>query len=183
MNQEQEKQEKQNVESGENKDSVDIFIEAYQKYNGDEYMPRAEHESIVGKFRERESKMLNAMLKGETINQEKKEAKKESIADLRKKLYGADCDTLSQLSYWENTLKLRKAIIDEGGRDPFLPVGKHGVETTDEMIEKMENVAQGMQALVDQANGSSTMFTALYQDNVLDTNIPIKGIKKQNRKF
>ena len=110
---------------------------------------------------------MNALINGgQLAAQEEEPIDKDK---LRKELgyYGDGC-SLSNLDYWTKTLQLRKAIMDEGGRDPFLPYGQK-IAPTAEDIEKANNVAAGIQELIEYADGDSSIFTNEFQRRVVDT--------------
>lgn len=111
------------------------------------------------------SRLLDALVKGETI-QESEQEEKVDLHDLRKKLFSSDSE-LSNLEYVENALKLRKEIITNGGRDPFLPIGEK-VQLTHEQVEAAERAANVFQECVDFAQGDSGIFTAELQRRTRD---------------
>ena len=69
-------------------------------------------------------------------------------------------------------LKLRNALIENGERDPFLPIGDK-VEITVDTINKAENVANVLQECIDLAQGDSGVFNAQLERFMKD-NGPIK---------
>lgn len=88
-------------------------------------------------------------------------------AELRKSLYDDNCD-LDNLTYWKNTLELRKLIIEDGGRDPFLPWGKdNAVDEDDRKV--VDRVVAGVQSCIDYADGDSVLFTNELQRITIDT--------------
>ena len=87
---------------------------------------------------------------------------KPDIAKLKKELYHSE-RPLSNLESCELTLKLRKAIMDEGGQDPFLP---NDGSATQQDIEQAERVAEGLQACVDAAGGDPIAFMAAFNQRV-----------------
>lgn len=120
------------------------------------------------KLRDENKKLLDALVSGQQINVPAEEPV--DIGQLRQKLYNPDND-ISNLEYIQNTLKLRKAIMDQGGQDPFLGIGSH-VDITQEMRDKAQRVADGLQYCVDFAEGDSGIFSAQYQRMTKDTLIP-----------
>lgn len=120
------------------------------------------------KLRDENKKLLDALVSGQQIDIPAEE--KVDIGELRKKLFDPDCN-LSNLDYIENSLKLRKAVMDQGGEDPFLGIGSH-VDVTQEMRDKAQRVADGLQYCVDFADGDSGIFSAQYQRITKDTLIP-----------
>jgi hypothetical protein len=120
------------------------------------------------KLRAENKKLLDALVNGREIDLPKEE--KANVDDLRKKLFNKDAN-LSNLEYVDTALKLRNALIENGERDPFLPVGDRVSETA-EMYDMAQRVADGLQECVDFADGDSGIFTAQLQRITKDT--PIK---------
>lgn len=120
------------------------------------------------KLRAENKKLLDALVNGREIDLPKEE--KANVDDLRKKLFNKDAN-LSNLEYVDTALKLRNALIENGERDPFLPVGDRVSETA-EMYDVAQRVADGLQECVDFADGDSGIFTAQLQRITKDT--PIK---------
>lgn len=120
------------------------------------------------KLRAENKKLLDALVNGREIDLPKEE--KVDVNDLRKKLFNKDAN-LSNLEYVDTALKLRTALMEQGERDPFLPVGDRVSETA-EMYDIAQRVADGLQECVDFADGDSGIFTAQLQRITKDT--PIK---------
>jgi hypothetical protein len=114
---------------------------------------------------EENRKLIRALTNGETVDVGSKPTEV-NIDELRKELYGSESD-LSNLEYIDKTLKLRQAIMDKGGQDPFLPIGSK-VTITAEMMEKAQNAADVLQECVDFAQGDSGIFTAELQRRTKD---------------
>lgn len=98
---------------------------------------------------------------------------KPSIEDLRKELFSKEaCDKgMTNLEFVEKSLALRNAIIDQGGMDPFLPVGR-GIEITRDDYEAAEFTAQQFQECIDIAKGNSEVFTAELMRRTVDNSLP-----------
>lgn len=120
------------------------------------------------KLRAENKKLLDALVSGREIDLPKEEPI--DVNELRKKLFNKDAN-LSNLEYVDTALKLRSALIEQGERDPFLPVGDRVSETA-EMYDIAQRVADGLQECVDFADGDSGIFTAQLQRITKDT--PIK---------
>ena len=152
--------EKEKIESGEEvNDGVD-YITAINEMKKTT-VPKEKYEKLA----EENKRLLESLVAGEKI--EPKEEEKIDVKALRKELYSGECE-LNNLEYVDKTLKLRKALIDAGERDPFLPIGDK-VDITSETIEKAETVAQVLQECVDFAEGDSGIFTAELQRRTKDT--------------
>lgn len=152
--------EKEKIESGEEvNDGVD-YITAINEMKKTT-VPKEKYEKLA----EENKRLLESLVAGEKI--EPKEEEKIDVNALRKELYSGECE-LNNLEYVDKTLKLRKALIDAGERDPFLPIGDK-VDITSETVEKAETVAQVLQECVDFAEGDSGIFTAELQRRTKDT--------------
>lgn len=152
--------EKEKIESGEEvNDGVD-YITAINEMKKTT-VPKEKYEKLA----EENKRLLESLVAGEKL--EPKEEEKIDVNALRKELYSGECE-LNNLEYVDKTLKLRKALIDAGERDPFLPIGDK-VDITSETVEKAETVAQVLQECVDFAEGDSGIFTAELQRRTKDT--------------
>lgn len=159
MNQELQQQ----IESGETVGTGnEAYIDAISEMKKN-YVPKDKLQQVQAENK----KLLDALVSGKQIDLPQE--KKVDVNELRKKLYGKEAD-LSNLEYIQNTLELRKALIDAGERDPFLPVGDR-VTVTAEHYEKAEQVAEFLQSCVDFADGDSGVFTAEYQRRVKDSSL------------
>lgn len=85
--------------------------------------------------------------------------------ELRKELL--ESNDLSNLEYWKKTLELRDRIIEEGGVDPFLPVGNR-ISPTSEDVECANRVAKVVKDAIEYANGDSQLFTNELQRVTMD---------------
>ena len=122
---------------------------------------KAQYEKLQGENK----KLLDALVSNKQIDVPAEQPA--DIKELRKNLFNNESG-LSNLEYVENALKLRKALMDAGERDPFLPVGSK-VQPDYDMVAKAEVVAKGLQEMVDFADGDSGIFNAEYQRRVVDT--------------
>ena len=87
---------------------------------------------------------------------------------------------MTNLEFVSKSLELRDAIIESGGTDPFLPVGK-GIEITRDDYEAAEFTAQQFRECIDIAQGSSEVFTAELMRRTVDNSLPTA--KKQNNPY
>ena len=110
-------------------------------------------------------KLVKDVLDGADITNPNGESDSPKISDLRKELYGPDSN-LNNLEYVEKTLQLRKLIIEETGKDPFLPSGIK--ETPSEAdIAAAARTAELMQKCVDEANGDPEVFDVILSKKVI----------------
>ena len=97
---------------------------------------------------------------------------KPDIAQMRKELYNPE-NQFSNLEYASRTLALRKAIMESGQPDPFLPNGPRA-EITNFDIESAQKVADVLEDCIEAANGSNAMFTAALQSRLVQPLMPKK---------
>lgn len=112
---------------------------------------------VYRKLQEENKQLLNSLVNGETLTAEDVEPK-ESIEELRSKLFGTKRKDLTNLEFVDNSLKLRTALIEAGEIDPFVPVGSK-IKPTDEDFAKAKKVAEVLQECVDYAEGNPDVFT------------------------
>lgn len=108
--------------------------------------------SAYDKLRDENRKLLNTLTSGGSIEAP---TEKVNVDDLRKELFTKE---LSNLEFCEKALKLREAVIEDGGPDPFIANGKMTV-ATDQDIAAANKVASVLQSCIDIANGNSQVFT------------------------
>lgn len=114
---------------------------------------------------QRYEELLGKVLEGEQIsNPNEAKTEKPDINQLRQELYHSD-KPLRNLEVVEKTLALRKAVIEEGNPDPFLPSGHSGdgtkvvIQRSD--IEAAERTAEVLENAVKEANGDADYFDGL----------------------
>lgn len=123
------------------------------------------------KLQNENRRLLDAVVNGKQEAEEESKPKfSHTKEELRKNLYSENCQ-LSNLDYWKQTLELRDMIIDEGGKDPFLPYGEK-IAPTAEDVQKAQQVAEIVQECIDSADGDSRVFTAELQRRTVDTGAP-----------
>lgn len=94
----------------------------------------------------------------------------EDTNELRKKLFNTE---LSNLEYIETALKLRKNVLEETGEDIFVAKGNGVVNTTTD-YQQAQRVADILEQLVEEAEGSSAIFTQKLQECMKDSVILAK---------
>lgn len=151
------------------------ITETVEEMNNEAYIQAIEElkattisKDAYNKLRAENKKLLDALVAGEQLDIPKEE--KPDIKALRNKLFSTDGE-LSNYEYIDTALKLRNALIESGERDPFLPIGDKTPLTSD-IIEGAQRVADGLQEMLDFAEGDSGVFTAEYQRRVKDSGIP-----------
>lgn len=102
-------------------------------------------------------KMLDAMFNGASTQADPQpQVEKVDIQALRDELYGGKYEG-TDLDYVTKSLKLRKALMDEGHPDPFVSCGQNTTATPAD-YERAEWVGNEMQKLVDNAHGNPEVF-------------------------
>jgi len=122
-------------------------------------------------------KLMKALADGSQIDVIQAEEKPVDITQLRKELYTDEVQKLSDLDMIKKTLELRKAVMEAGGEDPFVPSGKrYAPEDSD--YASAEKVADVFQQCVDYANGDNAVFLNELQRRTLDVS-PLPSKRKR----
>ena len=123
---------------------------------------REEYNRVI----EENKNLLKTLVEGGQIEEPKDDPP--DISELRKKLFSDE--DLNNYEYIDTALQLRDALIANGERDPFLPVGDQ-VEVTADMIQGAQDTADALREMLDFADGDSRIFTAEYQRRVRDNSV------------
>lgn len=101
------------------------------------------------------------------------EAPTKTIQEMRAELFSKEAADkgMTNLEFVTRSLELRDAIIESGGTDPFLPVGK-GIELTREDYEAAEFTAEQFRQCIDIADGNSEVFTNELMRRTVDNSLP-----------
>ena len=137
-------------ETIEEKSEISKYLEEIQKLKANS-VSKEDYDRLKDENRD----LLNSIVNGRTVTEEEQPKAKKDISELRANLHK---ENPSNLEYVQNVLELRKAVIDEGGIDPFLPYGQKIVPTHED-IESANRVANVLQECVDLADGDSLLFT------------------------
>jgi hypothetical protein len=113
-------------------------------------VPKEEYLKVMKQNKELWEKALN---RGKPFEEEKKSP---TIKELREDLYGGKKD-LTNLEYCTKTLQLRKEIMEQGGTDPFVPVGRKIKASSADLITA-EKIANELQDCIDAAGGDPIAF-------------------------
>jgi hypothetical protein len=159
-----------NNESGKeivNDDSKIDYISAINEMK-QKTVPREQYEEL----KEENERLLDSLINGGQVEMIDPSTKP-SIKDLREALFSKEAAEkgMTNLEFVSKSLELRNAIIESGGTDPFLPVGK-GIEITREDVEAAEFTAQQFQECIDIAKGNSEVFTAELMRRTVDNSLP-----------
>ena len=164
----------------EKQDNVDL-AKAYKDLKGNS-VSKEEYD----KLKEENTKLLNEVINGgggSGSGQATPTQEKPDIDKLRAELYGPKGQQLTNLQVVEKTLQLRKAIMDEGGMDPFLPVGAN-IKPDDRDRERAQAVADVLSECVRESDGDSGVFTAILQSKIANDSILLTNhLKKLGIKY
>lgn len=144
-------------ETGSVEDMTPDYLEAIKSLK-ENSVDRSKYDEL----RAENKKLLQAVVNGQTLEAEvvKPEV---NIQELRNKLFNNSEQT--NLEYVSNALNLRKALIESGEEDPFVPQGSQ-YNPTQADYEKAERVATVLQEMVDISEGDPNVFRNEYQKRV-----------------
>ena len=162
----------QQIESGTTGDA-NSYIEAIKEMRKNS-VSKADYERLQAENKE----LMKALVNGETITLEPQEDV--DVNALRKELYVDEVDMFN-LDYIEKTLKLRDAIIEEGGDDPFVGAG-HKFAPSAEDYEAAERVANVFRECIEYADGDSEVFTNELMRRTIDISPVARKPQKPNRR-
>ena len=168
-------------ESGEEKVNDDTKVDYIAAINviKQNSVPREQYEELKGERDE----LLDTLINGGQVEMIDPSTKP-SISDLRKELFSKEAAEkgMTNLDFVTKSLELRKAIMESGGTDPFLPIGR-GIELTRDDYEAAEFTAQQFQECIDIAKGNSEVFTNELMRRTIDNSLPTaKKINPYNRR-
>lgn len=153
---------KQQSESGE-VDNTD-YIDAIKSLK-ENSVSKDKYDALAKEKKE----LLDALVNGQSIEQQNED--KLEAREVYYKKY-KDNEFSSDLEYWDNFLKLRKATMNEFGYDPcvtgsygFTPEGTK-VEATYGEAETIEQQMDLIEGMVEEANGNPVVFEALMQSSL-----------------
>lgn len=142
-------------ETGTVEDATQDYIETIKTLKQNS-VDRSKYDAL----RAENKRLLQAVVNGQP-GEVKVEEKPVDINDLRLALTKEQ----TNLDYITNALKLREAVLKEGGEDPFVPVGSKYTPTAAD-YEKANRVATVLQEMVDEADGDPQVFLNEYQRRV-----------------
>lgn len=157
------------------KETSEVALAKALKEARENSVSREEYEKVV---KEKEQ-LVSEIIKGEGgAGNGQTTPEKVDIKALREELYGPKGADLNNLEVWTKTLKLRNAVIEQEGYDPFLPHGAK-IKPNENDVERANAVAEVVQRCIDQADGNSEVFTALLQaETANDSPLFLAHLKK-----
>ena len=144
-------------ETGTVEDMTPDYLEAIKSLK-ENSVDRSKYDEL----RAENKKLLQAVVNGQTLDVEAVQPKAD-IQELRNKLFNNSEQT--NLEYITNVLNLRKALIESGEEDPFVPQGSQ-YNPTQADYEKANRVATVLQEMVDVSEGDPNVFRNEYQKRV-----------------
>lgn len=153
------------VDNG-NTDNID-YISAISEIKANS-VTRQQYE----KLKQENKELLNTLINGGQVNIQETASKK-NIEEMRKELFSKEAADkgMTNLEFVSKSLELRDAIIESGGVDPFLPVGK-GIELTRDDYEAAEFTAEQFRECIALADGNSEIFTNELMRRTVDNSLP-----------
>ena len=143
-------------------DSTPDYLTALQQLK-ESTVDRSKYEAL----RAENKKLIDAVVNGSSVDVGQP-VQKESVEELRNKLFNTEHQT--NLEYIDTALKLREAILEEGGNDIFVPDSSQYSPTAND-IATAQKVAAAFQSWVDEADGDPEVFRNCYIRGVKDVNI------------
>ena len=132
--------------------------------------------------------LAKALAEGADVPEIEKQEAKPDIKELRKKFLKAGDDNLSNVEFVQTALELRKALIESGEQDPFLPRGlKRKPDNTD--YQGAQRVADFLEDCVEQSKDEEgkpdpDMFNALLKKGIAnDSPIVAAKLKALGKNF
>lgn len=147
-------------------------------------VPKEEYDKVV----EDKKTLAKALAEGGDVPEAEKQENKPSLEELRKKFLKAGENNLTNVEFVQTALELRKASMEDGEPDPFLPRGlKRKPDNSD--YQGAERVAAFLEDCVEQSKDEDgkpdpDMFNALLKKGIAnDSPIIAAKLKALNLKF
>ena len=157
-------EEVKNSVSGEEKPVVDTTQDYISAIN--EIKQNTVSKEAYNKVVEDNKKLLDSLVHGTGNGQDQEQKPKEpDIDELREELYGVNRNDMTNYEYVDKTLQLRKAIMDKGGGDPFVPSGMK-IQPSLEEFQKAQNVADILQEQVDDVKNNYGGDPSIFNDKL-----------------
>ena len=106
-------------------------------------------------------KLADALAKGDYGNEGDK-VEPVNLDELRKSLFSPDSQRKTNLQYFTEVLTLRNAVIEQGGKDPFLPYNREYVANEQDVADA-DRIASVLQECIDYAEGDPQVFNVELQ--------------------
>ena len=142
---------------------TDKYLSAINKLKGQIDNLNNQNKKLEAENRE----LFNSVMDGKVASSEVKKDNGPTKKELIEKLVNVDKKPMTNLEYVDTTLKLRNRILEEGGRDPFLP--SESVQLTANEEQQIQQYVDTLQEAVDEADGDPVAFNILFNNIVKDT--------------
>lgn len=143
---------------------------AYIKHIRETTVPKEEYDKVV----EDKKTLAKALAEGADVPEVEKQENKPDIKELRKEFLKAGENNLTNVEFVQKTLELRKALMEAGEPDPFLPRGlKRKPDNSD--FEGAQRVADFFEQAVEDSKDETgkpdpDMFNALLKKGIANDN-------------
>lgn len=151
--------ENKNIESVE--DSTQKYLDTINELKQNT-VSKEKYEKILEENRQLLSNIVNG------VENTKKEEKKVDLNSLRKTLISPNS---TDLEIVKSALELRKEIMKNGGKDPFLP-NSSNFQATNYEKERSEQIANIFQKCIETADGNNSVFINELNRITIDSPMP-----------
>ena len=138
-------------------------------------VPREEYEALRTQFKG----LLEAHVKGEQPTQTATKPKALTIPEMQNKLFN---ESLTEMERIETQLDLRDAILEQTGKDIYVPSSPRTV-VTDQDRQDAEMAAKIFRHCLEVADGDEDMFKSELSRWVIDVGPVIKPQQRGTRKY
>ena len=151
------------LEKSPNPEDINLLEEVKQLKENT--VPKEEYDRILARNKELTHNFM------QNQREQEKQEDPDTIESLREELYGDNRKEMTNLESVTKMLKLRQKVIDSGKPDPFLSSEANASYSEDE-VRTAERVADGLQSMVDEADGNAAYFNALLKS--VDATMPVR---------
>lgn len=154
----------------------------FVKHMKETTVSKEEYDKVV----EDKKTLAKALAEGADVPEVEKQENKPDINELRKQFLKAGENNLSNVEFVQTTLELRKALMEAGEQDPFLPRGlKRKPDNTD--FAGAQKVADFLEDCLEQSKGEDgkpdpDMFNAMLKKGIANDS-PLITAKLKALKF
>lgn len=148
--------------------------EEKQELSAEEYVKRIQElqNNTVSKedyeaLNKKHIELMDAVLNNTNVNKEP-ETKEKKVKDVAKEYIDLVNHNCTNLEGFEKALELRRVAMKELGKDPFMNQGLENLQP-----DFGEQTAKALQKLVDDANGSASVFDGMFKDALNGKSIQI----------
>lgn len=118
------------------------------------------------KLLEENKQLINALKEGNQVELVNPDENKPSLQELAEKLCSENFEP-TNAEGWKTALEFRKAMIDAGFRDPFLPNSRN-YTYKEEDSARSQLISDTLEKMIDDSQGNPDMFNALGKQYIKD---------------